>query len=71
MDRFARPIVVSSRCLGFDACRYDGDVVENAFLPRLARHAEVIRICPEVEIGLGTPRPPIRVVATPNRTSAS
>ena len=63
MRRHARPIVFASRCLGFEACRYDGDIVANDFLPRLARFAEVVRVCPEVEIGLGTPRAEIRIVA--------
>jgi len=62
MRDFARPTVVVSRCLGFDACRYDGRTVPSRFTGALSRHAEVRTVCPEVEIGLGTPRDTIRIV---------
>lgn len=62
MKDFARPTVVVSRCLGFDACRYDGQMVPSRFTEALSRHAEVRTVCPEVEIGLGTPRDTIRIV---------
>ena len=62
MRTFARPVIVVSRCLGFEACRYNGQVLPNRFLEALAEHAEVKTVCPEVEIGLGTPRDPIRIV---------
>lgn len=35
------------------------------FVQDLARHAEVLTPCPEVEIGLGVPRDPIRLVGPP------
>lgn len=59
---FARPRLVVSLCLGFEACRYDGSLIPNDVVKALTRHAEIITTCPEVEIGLGTPRPPIRLV---------
>ncbi len=62
MEERARPIVVVSRCLGLEACRYNGEVIPNDFVPRLAAHATLIPVCPEVEIGLGVPREPIRLV---------
>jgi uncharacterized protein YbgA (DUF1722 family)/uncharacterized protein YbbK (DUF523 family) len=60
--QFARPRVVVSRCLGFEACRYNGDILGNRLLAALAPHAELVTVCPEVAIGLGTPRDPIRIV---------
>ncbi len=57
-----RPIVVVSRCLDLEACRYNGQVIPNAFIRRLAAHATLIPVCPEVEIGLGVPREPIRLI---------
>ncbi len=57
-----RPIVVVSRCLDLEACRYNGQVIPCDFIRRLARHATLIPVCPEVEIGLGVPRDPIRLV---------
>lgn len=59
---FTSPVVVVSRCLGFEACRYDGEIIPNRFLKRLAPYVTLKTVCPEVEIGLGTPRDPIRLI---------
>ena len=64
MTRFPVPVVVVSNCLGFAACRYDGQVVEDGFVATLGRHARLVTVCPEVEIGLGVPRDKIRLVGT-------
>ncbi|MBK7978289.1 MAG: DUF1722 domain-containing protein [Deltaproteobacteria bacterium] len=58
----ARPRLLVSRCLDLEACRYDGTVVEAPFVRMLAEHAELVPVCPEVAIGLGVPRDPIRIV---------
>lgn len=60
---FVKPLVVVSRCLGFDACRYDGSRLAEPFVSKLAPFVEFIPVCPEAEIELGTPRPPVRLVA--------
>lgn len=60
--RLPTPIVVVSRCLGFDHCRYDGDIVRADVVSRIAGHVRAIPVCPELEIGLGVPRAPIRIV---------
>ena len=57
-----KPTVVVSRCLGFDNCRYNGDVIADKFVERLKPYVNYITVCPEVEIGLGIPRKPIRLV---------
>ena len=57
-----RPIVVVSKCLDLDACRYNGQFIRVPFIRALQRHVEIRPVCPEVEIGLGTPRDPIRIV---------
>jgi len=49
-------------CFGFDACRYNGAMIPNNFVQRLEPFVKFVPICPEVEIGLGTPRDIIRVV---------
>lgn len=59
---FAKPRVVISKCLTFDACRYNGQKIEDSFVSRLVPHIDVVTVCPEVEIGLGIPRDPIRLV---------
>ncbi len=57
-----KPIVVTSKCLGFESCRYNGDMISAPFVQSLAAHVDLQAVCPEVEIGLGTPRDPIRLV---------
>jgi len=57
-----KPAVVVSACLGFRSCRYNGQTVPHPFVERLRAFVEFRPVCPEVEIGLGVPRDPIRVV---------
>ncbi|HYQ81674.1 MAG TPA: DUF523 domain-containing protein, partial [Anaeromyxobacteraceae bacterium] len=53
----------ASACLLGQNVRYDGGHKEDAFLTgRLARHAALVPVCPEVEVGMGTPREPVRLV---------
>ena len=62
MSDFPKPVVVVSKCLGFDHCRYNGEIVDDPFVRRLREFVEFKPVCPEMEIGLGVPRDPIRVV---------
>ncbi|RZT21070.1 YbgA family protein [Fictibacillus sp. BK138] len=62
MEAYARPRVVISKCLEFDACRYNGDVIYNDVIKKLIDYVDFVPVCPEVEIGLGTPRETIRIV---------
>jgi len=62
MPTFARPRVIVSKCFGFAACRWDGATISDPFVKRLRGHVTFCTVCPEVEIGLGCPRDPIRVV---------
>lgn len=64
MDR-VKPRVVFSRCLGFDHCRYNGNIIQEPAVEHLKPFVEVETVCPEVEIGLGIPRDPIRLVGDP------
>jgi uncharacterized protein YbbK (DUF523 family) len=57
-----RPRVVVSRCLGFEACRWDGRIVESTVAQSIRGEAEVITVCPEAVAGLGVPRDPINLV---------
>lgn len=55
-----------SACLLGQAVRYDGkDKRNDAILDRLGPRFELVPICPEVAIGLGIPRPPIRLAGPP------
>lgn len=62
MRQFPRPIVVVSRCLEFDKVRYDGQVIHSRIVRDLEPFVDFIKVCPEVEIGLGVPRETIRIV---------
>ena len=66
MTEFPKPRIVISKCIGFDPCRYNGEIVQDKFVARLAPHVEFVAVCPEVEIGLGAPREPVRVVSSAN-----
>ena len=58
---FPKPVIVVSKCLGFDACRYNGQTIYDSFVDSLKEHVDFIPVCPEMEIGLGVPRQPIRM----------
>ena len=57
-----RPIVVVSRCIDFDSCRYNGQVIRASLREELEPHVDFVPICPELEIGLGVPRDPVHLV---------
>jgi uncharacterized protein YbgA (DUF1722 family)/uncharacterized protein YbbK (DUF523 family) len=63
-----RPRLLCSRCLGFDACRYDGAGIPDELVRRLIPFVDFVPVCPEVEIGLGIPRRPVRLVRTASGT---
>jgi len=63
--------------LGVSACllgarvRFDGGHKRNRFIIEdLGAHFEFVPFCPEVAIGLGTPRPSLRLVGTTGWRSA-
>src|SRR5688572_5621590 len=52
-----------SACLLGEAVRYDAGHKRDAFLAEvLGPFVEWVPVCPEVELGLGTPRPTLRLV---------
>lgn len=63
MTETLKPKIVVSKCLGFEACRYNGQIKKNDFVSSLKPYVDFITVCPEVEIGLGIPREPICVVS--------
>ncbi|MCQ1534328.1 DUF523 and DUF1722 domain-containing protein [Methanosarcina sp. KYL-1] len=62
MREFVRPKVVVSKCLEFDHCRYNGDMISSPIVAKLKNYVDFLPVCAEVEIGLGVPRNPIRIV---------
>jgi uncharacterized protein YbgA (DUF1722 family)/uncharacterized protein YbbK (DUF523 family) len=63
MREFVRPTIIVSKCLGFAHCRYNGLTISDDFVEKLRPYVDFRPVCPEVEIGLGIPREPIRIVA--------
>jgi uncharacterized protein YbgA (DUF1722 family)/uncharacterized protein YbbK (DUF523 family) len=60
-----------SRCLLGERVRYDGDHRRNAFITdTFGAVFEYVAVCPEVEVGMGIPRPPIHLVGKPNSPKA-
>ena len=64
MSRAARPIRIGiSSCLLGQEVRYDGGHKRDRFLTDvLGRFVEWMPVCPEVEVGMGVPRPTLRLV---------
>ncbi|HMA62535.1 MAG TPA: DUF1722 domain-containing protein [bacterium] len=56
-----QPKVVVSQCLGFKKCRYNGQTIPDDFVKKLEEFVDYTTVCPEEEIGLGTPRDPVRI----------
>jgi uncharacterized protein YbgA (DUF1722 family)/uncharacterized protein YbbK (DUF523 family) len=59
---FIQPRILVSRCLEFEPCRYNGAVISSEVVRKLRALAEMYPVCPEVEIGMGVPREPLRLV---------
>ena len=59
---YAKPKIVISKCLEFEACRYDGQIINNKYIEKLKKFIDFNPICPEVEIGMGIPRDTIKIV---------
>ena len=57
-----KPRVVVSKCIEFDSCRYNAQIIRSDFVNKLKQFVEFIPVCPEFEIGLGIPRNPIRII---------
>ena len=57
-----KPKVVFSACLLGENVRYDGKLINCPFAEQLSKYVNVIKVCPEVSIGLPVPREPIIAV---------
>ena len=62
MREFPKPIVVISKCITFEPVRWNGQIIASDFVDKLKPYVSFIPVCPEVAIGLGIPRDPIRIV---------
>jgi len=67
----SQPRVAVSACLLGQRVRYDGNQKQHAFVCRqLQKWITLEAICPEVEIGMGVPRPPINLIDVAGRIRA-
>lgn len=56
-----------SRCILGERVRYDGEIRHYPELNQwLAQHCRTLEVCPEVEMGLSVPRPPLQLVQAAN-----
>lgn len=62
MNTYEKPVIIISKCLNDNPCRYNGESCRNKFVLKLDQFIKKIEICPEVGIGLTTPRNAIRLV---------
>lgn len=62
MRDYPRPVIVISRCIEHDACRWNGLMIANPAVRSLKEFVDFRPVCPEMEIGLGVPRKPVRIV---------
>lgn len=62
-----RPLIGISSCVLGEKVRYDGTAKRDRWVvEELGKHVDYRPVCPEMAIGLGTPRPPIRLVGRPD-----
>lgn len=57
-----KPILLLSRCLNLELCRYDGKLLEATAWQKVQEYFQTVTVCPEVQSGMSTPRPPIDLV---------
>lgn len=56
-----------SRCILGERVRYDGEIKHYPELNQwLTQHCRTLAVCPEVEMGLSVPRPPLQLYQTGN-----
>lgn len=56
-----KPKILVSACLGFCNCRYDGSKLKSEVVEMLRESVEFVTVCPEMGIGLPSPREAIRI----------
>jgi uncharacterized protein YbbK (DUF523 family)/uncharacterized protein YbgA (DUF1722 family) len=66
MREFKKPTILLSSCIEDEACRYDGSSIKNSFIKKLKPYVKGITVCPEVAIGLPTPRQALRINLSPD-----
>lgn len=63
---FIQPRILVSKCIEIESCRYNSSQISSETVKWLSNNAEIFSVCPEIEIGLGIPREPLRLVKKGN-----
>ena len=58
----SKPVVIISQCLTGAVCRWDALQLDACLYEMLQAHLTLIPFCPETALGLGCPRPTIRLI---------
>jgi len=60
-----KPLIAISSCILGQRVRYDGEIKAFAEIHQhLQQYFELLPVCPEVEIGLSVPRPPVQLTGS-------
>lgn len=62
MGKFNKPQVVISKCLEHGYCRYDGSQINDPIVNKLKNYFDFVPLCPEMDIGLPSPRQALRII---------
>jgi len=62
-----KPKLIISKCLNSEKCRYNGQCYDDKVISLLREYIDIETVCPENEIGLPTPRNPIRIETHDNK----
>ena len=57
-----KPVVIISQCITGTVCRWDALQLDSKLYESLQAHLTLIPFCPETALGLGCPRPTIRLI---------
>jgi len=59
-----KPVIAISSCILGNRVRYDGEIKHfPEICQQLQQHFQLLPVCPEVEMGLSVPRPPLQLIA--------
>lgn len=61
-----KPRIFISKCIEFDHCRYNGQLISSPVVRALKEYADIVKVCPEIGIGLGVPREAVRLIKVKN-----
>ena len=69
MNEFVKPVVLISKCIEFEYCRWNGMIIKSPIVKLLKSYVDFRPVCAEVDIGLGIPRDPVRLIKENNKLS--